>query len=534
MIRALVTAIVLLLWPMSESNAASPPTGGASPPACPNPNAEGSLVIAPSKCTITAGGRSYSFNGLSGDGVNYLIWDGSQNLPFPAIQMGRSSNSFWELTRYPTCGDVWRSFPAGHAEYGTSFGTLITPVFTDTTKTPPQSWRSLAELFAHVSSKDTLSIGAASAQGIKCWPEAGGIGAPLTINFAAGTKFADVTTSKGVFVMSAPNITLAGASNVNRVDIAGAVRIEPGNTGGVIRNAIFHDGCRNISTSGIMAGGHGGMVTLDNVEVYHCGDSNDYGQNHNVYFHAEQGQVDDNTCENINNLYSHDVWGAGWLLKLTVICSDSSHRAQGRVTNSILAVTELNGDLHAPIDFPCGGNHKVDHSVLEAKWQNGLGGNGWYFARFGEEFMQSYTPPYTSPNACASRVNVLDNMEFDHDIFINDNTLHSTSDAYVVVCTWRTKVGDCNNTPPNAVTCKITNSIIVNNYPIQPRFRPGSPCDEGGNTGCTPTGGNTSCTDANGNKWYDNRTAAAAGQGWSGNDFNGNPCCAWPWLPMRP
>jgi len=330
----------------------------------------------------------------------------------------------------------------------------------------------------------------------------------LTITMDTGFIVAGLAIQppgQGTIIVAANGITLNGGM------IAGALRVDNNATGTSVNNTVVRD-CWYLQTSCILNGGHDGLTTLTNVLVYNGGDGPNFGQDHNTYISAAGAQAADTSCFQLTNFTSLNVTNDGWSLKLRPLCSS----ATSDVTNSLIGCTigGLGCQQNGVVDYPCGGHHKLEHSVVELGTTAPPDQNAaWYMIKYGEE---THTPANCSDLTTATNTFVLD-----HDIFINDAPTITGGNFESVVCTDNGSVSGvgCNPSALTGASCTVTNSVIVGNKPAT-----GVSLNIGG------------CTNGTGNRFYDSRALAATGESWSGTFTDPTTgtvynCCAFPWLP---
>ena len=377
------------------------------------------------------------------------------------------------------------------------------------------SFSTWSALWSSQQANDTLTVtGTCSNSSV------GGVGsAGITLNSSAGVTYTG-GNSQGIFDIFGSGFTISGGT------ILGPVRVRDNAKNITLKNGVINGipGCYNLGTSCILTGAFNGTVTIINFLVYLGGQGS--GQNHNVYVSASGRDLVDATCEAINGLTSLNSIDEGWLLKIRAICSSGQ---QGVTTKSVIATTISSANPNGPIDYPCGGNHAVTHSVIENAFNQSRSA-GWYMIKYGEEVG-------AVPSGCPSNVGQVNTVVLDGDIIMNDASGNG-SGFESILCTQAGTGGSPTHCLPSALpgySATMTNSVVVGNL-----SGAGYMINAGGftdsNVGCTLSAGK--CTDANNNRWYQDRAAAAANEGWSGNYTDPStgtvtPCCAWPWLPAH-
>lgn len=492
---SVIAAIALALAPI-RAPAQSVPFSSSS--SCPSPTSDGAIITAPTTCTLSAQGSTWAFGGAAGNG-NYALTAFSSLISVAINAELKSSAVYWQ-TKFPTCGTVWRTWVYNYDKWASGPGTLLTGSFSDTTKgTQYASW---ADLSQNISNGDTVSISQQPiAYGFNCWPEVVGISKNnITANIAAGTKFGDPQsiTSTGLLVIDGSSVTVNGG------DFNGPVRIHDNAVNPKLENMTVHNGCGLIGTTCVLSGNNNGVVTLTNVTVHDGGDSSHPGQDHNVYISASVAG-DSAASAQMTNLSSYDVTNGGWTLKMR----PEGINTQNHVTQSYIFCTKIGGgcEQNGVVDMPCAGNFLIDFSVME----RGPGGDNGYIIRAGEELRNGTTQ-------CPATYASVNNVTLDHDILIWDGPSPGWAVTNAVCIGGHDGSGNCETSSiPPGQTCTITNSVMVG--------------DSASGITLIRGGG---CTDGGGNRVYANRAAAAAGEGWSGPDWHGNPCCAFPWRPMHP
>ncbi len=475
--------------------------------ACPNPTGSGSVIVAPTSCYLTGDGWNWSFSGSPDAYGNYQLTYDSSGVSAVEAERAADTHIYWQR-HWPTCGTLWAWTAYPHVDWATAPGTLVSSVgnyFADTTK--GTYYAGIGALLNAASNGDTLSISQQpAAYGFSCWPLVIGISQnSLTLNIASGTVFGDapVLTSTGLLVIGTATVGVGTNATVNGGNFVGPVRIKDNATNPTLENMVVHDGCASIGTSCILTGAYNGTVTLTNVTVY-GGSGGGTGQNHNVYISATAAG-DSAASAQITNLSSYDIGDGGWPLKLR----PEGINTQNHITESYIFCTKATGggsgcEQNGVVDMPCSGNFLIDYSVLE----RGPAGDNGYVVRVGEESRNG-------TDQCPVAYAPTNNIVLDHDIIIWDGGSPGWAVTDVVCIAGHDGSGNCDQSSiPTGQTCTISNSVLVSDSA----------------SGITLVRG-AGCMDGGGNRVYANRAAAAAGEGWSGNDRFTHPCCAFPWVP---
>jgi hypothetical protein len=234
-------------------------------------------------------------------------------------------------------------------------------------------------------SNDTLTISAPPA-GIPYWPAGelfvgpnGGANPPydITVSIAAGASFGyPAPNDKGLFVISHNGTTIDGGT---------CYWVNPGNNQACIawvsgldltvKN--FHGSMAGMGTD--RGNVRNGISNWTNVtlEDNGCMDSScNIGLDHNMYLLSQDYSSGFDVLF-ADNLALPDVMALGWNIKLRTPSS--------RITNSFMGARINSGfsASHGPADFPCGGDHSITNSVLEA---NGFSLN-YYYSRQPSSFL---------------------------------------------------------------------------------------------------------------------------------------------------
>jgi hypothetical protein len=328
------------------------------------------------------------------------------------------------------------------------------------------------------------------------------------VTFAAGTKLTGCSQGEGGIV----NIQGTGAlvqggemMDVMNGNPSSGIRIRDGSTNPTLDGStangpiILHD-----EDTCLLTGPGDGTITVKDLIVYKCGNGNDSGQDHNIYF-STNGTASDNTVVNVAGIRSYDVLNGGWTLKMR----PGTSTITGDATNYFIGC-QRSGDgceQNGAIDFPCGGIHT--DMVIE----RGPGGDNWFIARSNEE---TANPIY---RGCPYLGYPTTNVTFDNVVMIWDGPAPGAgSPGNPALCMGG---ATCAVAGASNTGC-IKNSILVGDFAnsgLHLTMGPGvTDCGAGGHT----------------NKVFDSRAAAAAALRWSGIDQFGNPCCAFPWVPSRP
>lgn len=513
-----VLAFLILLAPLPAK--AMFHRGSAS--GCPFPTAIGAPIFpSNTSCYLSFGGY-WNFTGAPWGASNYDLHNCS-------IPLGGTCGSDVGAVRATLCAGFSGSFSTylsydviiGGQEYWVNDSAYqiqtqsmsacnpATSQFKDITK--GTSWPDITDLILNASPNDVLQIQAAPS-GIPQWVWAGSPSSlstgsinveGLTINIDAGAKFCCALSAQppgqAYWVLQSSGITVNGG------DFSSPLRISNNVTGTTIENGSVHD-TASYSTSAILSGSGDGTITLINETIYNGGDVQGSGSDHNVYISANvAGDATANV--QVTNLSSYDVTGGGWTFKTRPLGIGT----QNHITGSYFFCTKTGSgcNQNGIFDMPCGGNYLLDYSVFE----QGPGADNWYGIRAMEE-------PFAGPggtNCPSNPASWTNSFTFDHDIIILDGPAPGGGGHDVAICISPNTGTTCLSSNPNNVTCSITNSVLVGNDAIA--LVPGG--------GCTEDAYTVAHT-------YVNRTAAAADMGWSGADWQGNPCCAFPWRPTHP
>lgn len=462
---------------------------------CPQATADGATINAPSTCILTAQGSNWAFTTLSGDGINWNIFAEGSTLSSGLVMQLKSSAVYWQK-QFPTCGTLWQTWVSNYLKFASAPGTLLTQ-YRDTTT--GINYASFNDVLSHTSAADTVTISQQPA-GFNCYPDVAIMAVNnVTMNINAGTKFGDPVgiTNTGLLRIFANSVTVNGG------DWNGPVRIQDNAQGFTLENGSVHDGCGLLGTTCVLSGNGNGTVTILNEAVYNGGDSAHPGQDHNVYLSASVAG-DSSATAQITNLSSYDVTNGGWTLKMR----PEGINTQNHVTQSYIFCTKTGAgcEQNGVVDMPCSGNFLIDFSVLE----RGPGGDNGYIARVGEE-------QRNGTDQCPVAYAPVNALTLDHDIMIWDGPSPGWAVTNAVCIAGHDGAGNCDlSSIPTGQTCVISNSVLVGDSANGITLIMGGGCSDGG-----------------GNRTYANRAAAAVGEGWSGADWQGNPCCAFPWRPTH-
>lgn len=233
-----------------------------------------------------------------------------------------------------------------------------------------------------------------------CEGGAGGIclhGTGATLNMAGATVGKTGLASISAIIDVLPNMTnptIQGASgNYGIIDCAS-------NTGQDYAGQSPH---------GLFSGASTGLVTAAHLKITNCGNSGT-GDIHPIYLSWGGSLTGDTTfCHSINDVLVTDPGGDTPAVKLDDYCGSSADT----VTN--LSVYCANGtggcDTTEPIDFQCGGNHLVQHSLFEMFGLSG-GNDQWVFSKIAWGA--------AGVNGCPNTFGPTNSVHFDKDIFIFD------------------------------------------------------------------------------------------------------------------
>lgn len=350
----------------------------------------------------------------------------------------------------------------------------------------------------------------------------------LTINLDAGFIENGVSAARqpghDPINIGGNNVTIHGAGS-------GSVIIENNSGGGndAVGQIDVYPGALNPTLSGISLvwgdqpismGGNNGTITLSDVQVRFGGvqgDSGSFGQQHNIYL-SNNGKPGNSGPVKITALQSYDVQTGGYMLKDRVDNLTMKDSYLGCTVSP--TGKEPNCEPNTTVDFPCGGNQSITHSVFERDMlEEDTQGSAPVFVQFGEE-----VEPTVQSTGCQQAYGTgypTNNLVLDHDIFLNDAPPWSGYHQ-----PWYIVQMGCNNSSngtwsaPMTCTCTVTNSIIVGNNSA---------------TGANAYGGlftqihrqtnAGTCTDGGGNVVYADRESAASALGWYGlTDRFGNQC----------
>ncbi|MDE2232585.1 MAG: hypothetical protein KGJ90_00435 [Patescibacteria group bacterium] len=533
------------------------PRGGTALVSCGNPSSVGTIIsIANISCTLLNANGTWQFSstqvgsfpdnntfalpvGIGAFGVKAELCSGSY--PYnPYVG--------WEMDGIDSQTIYMAHVASGTNNQGTG---LCSPIgtsyfFNNTTTT---GYYNTVALFSGAATSNAIEVKAPPV-GVPFYYDGGSITATgVTATLDSGVIYdygaAPTPAGHGTLLVDGVNDTLNGGTVIHGTVRADSPSCAPSCTSGQYTNPTIENvtvKTNNTAISSCIETGYfNGEVTLLNDTVHNCGFSPSY---HNIYISAQAVTTGlDPTCENVNGVLSYDVMGDDWPLKVRTGCGVNSYTTAcgttvaGCITNTYLVCQDaVNCGQNAILDYPCGGDHILSYSTLEAGPAYNGGGAAWRMIRYGEEVPISGTA--NCPQAINANAYPTYNLAIDHVIVINDASTNSTywSD---VVCMGSPGASDCGSgTIGTGWGWTLTNSVIVGNPngtgggwngQMQPGYGVGT------GAGCTLSGGK--CTDANNNRWYSDRLTAAQNEGWiNTTDQFGNTCtvansCAFPYIP---
>lgn len=540
--RAFLGALLLSLTTVTTYTAPMR-TGVAvtSVPTCPAPNLDGSVINAPTTCTISARGFSWFFDGFASDRVNYNIC--YENVSHCGWSTGRSiardngGNMYWK-TQWSTCGANWQEYNYSGNYWVQGPGLPELTNFRDTTNgRQAGSWARLG--FLGISPGDSVEITAApSAYGFNCWPTAFTIGTPVTLTLN-NAKFNDVNNGDAMIYVRASGVTLTtDSAHGSIINIAShqhdiceplpGVRIypnEPHTTiGGASTSArlTIQNGEEGILTS------YGdGMTKLAHLTISNVGAG---GLCHPIYIGngappSPFASEDPTMRDSVSDVVIVNPINAGPAAKFDDAC-DSGPCQETNLAIYCTVANDNSCDMKTTYDGQCGGQHDITYSIFENYGYGSGAGYSWAMVQL--NWGQSGCPA----NAPATTL-----FHFDHDVWIVDGQTSSAGpQGAVLVCANQWKYGSSGKSCDSAIDAQtgiacITNSEIIDNtttsstYPVWPGY------DVGVDTGCTtpdarPGAGGRIARDSN--TYYAGRAAACGVVPNWPSDGKG---CAFPYVP---